>query len=214
MRRPGWRLRRRRRPAAAPRSTWMCSSASWAISGVSATTAATPSPVHLTSSVARARGVLTLFWRPAEPPAGQAIGQRVVGDVGAGEDGHHAGHRGRGRGVDGQDPGVGVWAAQDRQVGHARHLDVVEIAALAGDEALVLPPLERSAHDLLGRHGVVPPRSLRRWWRRRRAASWLLRGWRRRCSGSRCNGRCCPRWRGGWPRPRGPDRAPAGRSRP
>ena len=42
-------------------------------------TAATPSPVHFTLSVARARGVLTLFWSPAEPPAGQAIGSGLYG---------------------------------------------------------------------------------------------------------------------------------------
>ena len=41
--------------------------------------AATPSPVHLTSSVARTRGVLTLFWMPDEPPAGQAIGSGLYG---------------------------------------------------------------------------------------------------------------------------------------
>ena len=60
-------------------STWMASRASTACSGVSATTAATPSPVHLTSSVARTRGVLTLFWMPALPPAGHAIGNGLYG---------------------------------------------------------------------------------------------------------------------------------------
>src|SRR4029079_9797954 len=60
-------------------STWIASSASTACSGVSATTAATPSPGHLTESVARTRGVLTLFWMPLEPPAGQAIGSGLYG---------------------------------------------------------------------------------------------------------------------------------------
>ncbi len=60
-------------------STSMTSSASTACSGVSATTAATPSPVHLTESVASTRGVLTLFWIPALPPAGQAIGNGLYG---------------------------------------------------------------------------------------------------------------------------------------
>ena len=60
-------------------STWISSSASWACAGVSATTAATPSPVHLTLSVARTRGVLMLFWMPALPPAGQAIGSGLYG---------------------------------------------------------------------------------------------------------------------------------------
>ena len=60
-------------------STAIASSASIACSGVSAMTAATPSPVHFTLSVARARGVLTLFWIPDEPPAGQAIGSGLYG---------------------------------------------------------------------------------------------------------------------------------------
>src|SRR5258706_16034428 len=60
-------------------STTIASRASTACSGVSAMIAATPSPVHLTSSVARIRGVLTLFWIPDEPPAGQAIGSGVYG---------------------------------------------------------------------------------------------------------------------------------------
>ena len=60
-------------------STTIRSSASKACASVSATTTATPSPVHLTSSVARTRGVLTLFWRPALPPAGQAIGSGLYG---------------------------------------------------------------------------------------------------------------------------------------
>ena len=42
-------------------STTIASSASAACSGVSAMTAATPSPVHLTLSVARTRGMLMLF---------------------------------------------------------------------------------------------------------------------------------------------------------
>src|SRR4029079_13197594 len=57
----------------------MASRASNACASVSATTAATPSPVHLTLSVASARGVLTLFWMPALPPAGQAIGIGLYG---------------------------------------------------------------------------------------------------------------------------------------
>ncbi len=60
-------------------STWMASRASVACSAVSAITAATPSPVHLTESVARMRGVLTLFWMPATPPAGQAMGNGLYG---------------------------------------------------------------------------------------------------------------------------------------
>ena len=60
-------------------STTIASSASKAWASVSATTAATPSPVHFTLSVASVRGVLTLFWMPALPPAGQAIGIGLYG---------------------------------------------------------------------------------------------------------------------------------------
>ena len=65
--------------ASGSQSTRIRSSASTACSAVSAMTAATPSPVHFTLSVARHRGVLTLFRMPAEPPAGQAIGSGLYG---------------------------------------------------------------------------------------------------------------------------------------
>src|SRR6185436_256890 len=67
--------------------------------------------------------------------------QRVVWDVRADEDSMDAGHRlGRAR-VDRADVRVRVRAAKDGQVGHRLQLDVVEVAALAGDEARVLCPL-------------------------------------------------------------------------
>ena len=85
--------------------------------------------------------------------------QRVVRDVGPDEDGHHAGHRLGGGRVDRADVGVRVGAAKDRQVGHRRQLDVVEIVAVAGDEARILDPLDRVAEDV-DSHGV-PPRPTR-----------------------------------------------------
>ena len=116
-------------------STWISSSASCAWAGVSATTAATPSPVHLTRRSRGRAGVLTLFWMPDAPPAGQAIGSGLYGmsapvitAMTPGAPG------GRGR-VDRADVGVRVRAAQDGDVGHPGQLDVVEVAALAGDEA-------------------------------------------------------------------------------
>ena len=45
---------------------------------------------------------------------------------------------------------MGVRAAQDGQVGHRLKLDVVEVAALAGDEAWVLGPLDRLAEGAGG----------------------------------------------------------------
>ena len=60
-------------------STLIASTASIACSSFSAITAATPSPVHLTLSVARTRGVFTLFRIPDAPPAGQAMGSGLYG---------------------------------------------------------------------------------------------------------------------------------------
>ena len=52
---------------------------------------------------------------------------------------------------------VRVRAAQDGDVDHPLELDVVEVAALAGDEARVLDPLDRCAEDV-GDH-VSPPQA-------------------------------------------------------
>ena len=136
-------------------STWIASSASRAWAAVSAMTAATPSPVHLTLSVARARGVLTLFWMPADAAGRPGHRERVVGHVGAGQDQDHAGHRLRRARVDRADVGVGVGAAQDRHVGHPGQRDVVEVAALAGDEPGILDPLDRGAEHV-GGHRMPP----------------------------------------------------------
>ena len=90
-------------------STSISSSASTACSGVSATTAATPSPVHLTPSVASTRGVLTLFGMPLAPPAGQAMGSGLYGMSAPDEHGQDAGCRtGAARDVDRPDVGVRV----------------------------------------------------------------------------------------------------------
>ena len=78
-RRRRWPSRRRRRPAAAPSRPRSPRARRTPAPAVSATTAATPSPVHLTLSMARIRGVFTLFWMPALPPAGQAIGSGLYG---------------------------------------------------------------------------------------------------------------------------------------
>ena len=80
--------------------------------------------------------------------------QRVVRDVGADEDRDHARHRLGGARVDRADVGVRVRAAQDGHVGHRLELDVVEVAAFAGDEARVLGPLDGLADDV-GRGGSV-----------------------------------------------------------
>src|SRR5690606_20871375 len=61
-----------------------------------------------------------------------------VGEVGAGERGDHIGRPECGRHVDAGDPGVRVWAAQDRQVQHAGHGHVLGPAGAAADEVRVL----------------------------------------------------------------------------
>ena len=73
------------------------------------------------------------------------------------------------RRVDRADVGVGVRAAQDGEVGHPGQLDVVEVAALAGDEARVLDPLDGGAEDV-GRRWPSDASVMvaRRLWRRTR----------------------------------------------
>ena len=140
-------------------STRIASIASIACSSVSAITAATPSPVHFTLSVASTRGVLTLFRMPGRAAGRPGHRQRVVRDVGAGEDGDDARHRLRRGRVDRADVRVRVGAPQDRHAGHARQLDVVEVAALAGDEARVLDPLDRARRGRRSRSSRGPPLS-------------------------------------------------------
>ncbi len=85
-------------------------------------------------------------------------GLRVVGDrrhpreaerleVLGGDDGGDVRVRERRRGVDRDDLRVRVRAAQDRAVDHPRQLDVVEVGALAADEARVLLALQPAEAD-------------------------------------------------------------------
>ena len=63
--------------------------------------------------------------------------------VGAGQNQQHAG-RGLGlRGVDALDPRVGIGRGHGHRIGLVRQVDVVDIAALAGEKTLVLDPLDR-----------------------------------------------------------------------
>ena len=122
LRRAGLRSpsRRRPRPAAAPSRRRSRRARRTPAPRVSATTAATPSPVHLTLSVARVRGVLTLFWMPALPPAGQAIGSGLYGMSAPTKTATTPGIAFAADGVDRADVGVRVRAAQDGHVGHRR----------------------------------------------------------------------------------------------
>ena len=70
----------------------------------------------------------------------------VLGEVLAGDDGEHARNGQRLRGIDLHDLGVGVGAAHDVEIQHARKLEVVDVGALAPDEAGVLLALHRVSH--------------------------------------------------------------------
>ena len=127
-------------------------------------------------------------------------GLRVVGDrrhpreperleVLGGDDGGDARVRERARGVDRDDPRVRVGAAQHLAVDHPRQADVVEVVALAADEARVLLALQAAEADgaFLSDGHVRPPRA--------RPPSEP----QRRCSCSPCSGRCRRRSRCGSP---------------
>ena len=137
-------------------------------------------------------------------------GLRVVGDrrhpgqaerleVLGGDHRGDAGQRERRRGVDRVDLGVRVGTAQDRAVHHPGQADVVQVGALAADEARVLLALEAAEADRpLGpgsegsrgghRSGLLSSSRLRA-----RPPSEP----RRRCSCSPCSGRSRRRWRCG-----------------
>ena len=70
-------------------------------------------------------------------PAANQIADLVINDLFAGEHVDHARHILRRGDIDALDLGVGVRAADEMRVGHADQLDVVDVAALAGDETLV-----------------------------------------------------------------------------
>ena len=80
---------------------------------------------------------------PGQAERLEVLGGDHGGDVGMGQ---------RGRGVDRDDARVGVRAAQHGAVHHPRQLDVVEVGALAADEARVLLALQPAEADrALGR---------------------------------------------------------------
>jgi len=70
----------------------------------------------------------------------------VLGQVLTRDHGQHARHGERLRRVDLLDVRVGERAPDDVEIQHARKLDVVDIGALAADEAWVLLPLDRMPH--------------------------------------------------------------------
>ena len=96
------------------------------------------------------RGVVWHHQSGQQPAGGNAA---HPGHIFAGQDGAHAGQRQGRRGVDGPDLGVGVGAAEHGGVKLAMHVDVVGVAACAGNKPGVLHALDRLAHELLGAGG-------------------------------------------------------------
>ena len=78
----------------------------------------------------------------------------AVGDeIAPGEHVEHAGDRPRRRRIDRHHVGVGVRRAHERGVDLTRRLEVVGVAAVAGQQTEILAPLDRRA-DAEGRHGL------------------------------------------------------------
>ena len=90
--------------------------------------------------------------------AGQGSGD--LGDVGAGHDQGHARQRLGPADIDRLDAGMGVRAAQRGRVQHVRQRDVVDVAALAGQQARVLDPLHALADpaEVAARFLALPAR--------------------------------------------------------
>ena len=197
-----WRRRRARPPCRAPAaaasySTSIASSASWA-AGL----------VARDDDRDRLADVVDLVDGQARVARVDHVGSHrprardralLVGEVLAGEGGDHARALQRAGDVDRGDLGVAHRAAQDRQVQHAGHGQVVGPGGAAGDQVRVLLALARLA-DLArrGRSATVvissPP-------------PWRRPGRHARCSGSRYTGTGCPRC------PRGPRRRSGSGSR-
>ena len=108
----------------------------------------------------RERGVGRLLHRRTvdvgDPPAARDAVDIVGGEVGAGEDGDDARHRGSRRGIDRLEVGMGVMRAQEHAEGHVPELHVGDVVALAGEEALVFLAEDRRADACLARHARVP----------------------------------------------------------
>ena len=89
-------------------------------------------------------------------PAADQAADLGVGDVLAGEDLDDARHRLGGRDVDALDPGMGVRRAHEVGMRGPRERQVVDVAAGAGQEALVFLPLDPGANSGLRGHGYTP----------------------------------------------------------
>ncbi len=93
-------------------------------------------------------------------------GRRPSGEFAPRNDGDDALGLARGLDIDGPDPGMRVRRADEMRVERARHHDIVEIAALSGDEAIVLATQQRLADGARFAHAGWPSR--------RRAAAFAI----------------------------------------
>ncbi len=89
-------------------------------------------------------------------------GPRALRQIARGVDRHDPGHGARGGGVDRAHPRVGVRAPHEGRVQHAGEVEILDVAAAAGDEALIFLAAQRRAERIVhGRVGVYPRRASR-----------------------------------------------------
>ena len=97
--------------------------------------------------------------------AAVAVGQRgeegdiadaVARQVGGGVDRQHAGGGCGFARVEAGHPGMGVRRAQHVEIGLARQVDVIGIAAMAGDETVILEASDRLAYSKLSHATALP----------------------------------------------------------
>jgi hypothetical protein len=97
--------------------------------------------------------------------AAVAVGQRgekgdradaVARQVGGGVDREHAGGGGGLRSVEATDPGMGMRRAHHVEIDLAGQVDVVGVAAMAGDETVIFKAPDRLAHSKLSHATALP----------------------------------------------------------
>ena len=106
------------------------------------------------------------------PACRQRAGHAVGGEIVPGEHAEHTGHRFGGRLVDAGDPGMRERRPGDVGIGLAGTVEIVDVAALAGQKPLVFLAAQRGA-DAIGCHGADP--SLFWGWRTGAVGSALCR---------------------------------------
>jgi hypothetical protein len=83
--------------------------------------------------------------------------QSIVARIFAGQHRKHAGHGTGACRIDAPDLCVGMWRAQHRRMSQALEVQIVQICALAGGKARVLPSLRSIADDRTVDHSPTSP---------------------------------------------------------